>query len=121
MTDSTPDEGEPTSLAEKAKTLCRKHKGKLIAVCAVALVATAVTFQRAAEQNGFGSEDAEDRDEPEDTGSDTASDEPRKRRAEHEVRDHTRTLRDGRVIPIPRHKRCVTSDDDTENPGGVAA
>lgn len=124
MTDSTPEEGEPTSLTSKAKTLCKKHKGKLIAVGTVALLAAAVVIKQAVEQNvidALSADDVEDYGETEDTASNSASDEPQKRRAEHDVKGHERTLSDGRVITIPPHKRCVVSDDDTESPGEAAA
>ncbi|MFD3534188.1 hypothetical protein [Streptomyces sp. NPDC058664] len=120
MNDSTPEDGEPTSLTEKAKALCRKHKGKLIAVGTTALV-VAVVIKKAMEQNAQDTEDVKDSWDAEDSGSDSDSDERRKSPVEHEVSDHTRTLRDGRVIPIRRHKRGGASDDGNEGPGEAAA
>ncbi|MBU5943269.1 hypothetical protein [Streptomyces sp. PAM3C] len=132
MNDPTPEDGEPTSLTEKAKTLCRKHKGKLIAVGTTVLV-VAVVIKKAMEQNAQyaedvenswdaqDTEDAEDSRETENTGSDSDRDEGRKSPVEHEVSDHTRTLRDGRVIPIRRYKRGGASDDGNEGPDEAAA
>ncbi|WP_327714047.1 hypothetical protein OG381_00395 [Streptomyces sp. NBC_00490] len=39
----------------------------------------------------------------------------------HSVAEHTRTLADGRVIPIPPYKRGGFSEDEGEDPDEVAA
>ncbi|MFI5942882.1 hypothetical protein ACIBCB_21860 [Streptomyces uncialis] len=104
MTDSTPEEGEPTSLTSKAKAFCKEHKGKLIAAGTVVLLAAAVVIKQTVEQNVIdtqSTDDVEESGETEDTASNSASDEPQKRRAEHDVKGHERTLSDGRVIPAP--------------------
>ncbi|MFF3858118.1 hypothetical protein [Streptomyces sp. NPDC002209] len=122
MNDSTPEDGEPTTFVEKTKNLYGKHKGKVlaagIALGGMALAVVVVVARKAMEQNA--TEDAED------TGSvadPAAVDEPRKSPVKHPVVGHTRTLADGRVVPVAGYERGGSSDDEDEdeNPGEVAA
>ncbi|MFJ2439552.1 hypothetical protein ACIOWG_03615 [Streptomyces sp. NPDC087658] len=122
MNDSTPEDGEPTSLVEKTKNLYGKHKGKILAagtaLGGVALAVIVVIARQAMEQNA--TEDAED------TGSvadPAVVDERRKTPVKHPVVGHTRTLADGRVVPVAAYERGGSSDDDDEDedPGEVAA
>ncbi|MFG2989286.1 hypothetical protein ACGFZK_08310 [Streptomyces sp. NPDC048257] len=120
MNDSTPEDGKPTPFTENAKNLWKKHQGKIIAVCAAGLIVAAVVVKKATEQNA--AEDGQDSGDVEDTES-VSDSERRRPPVRHGVSAHTRTLRDGRVIPIPRHERGSSSDDEDENedPGEAAA
>ncbi|MER5358119.1 hypothetical protein [Streptomyces sp. NPDC002785] len=125
MNDSTPEGGEPTSFVEKTKNLCGKHKGKILAagtaLGGVALAVVIVVARQAMEQNA-----TEDTEDTEDTGSvadPAAEDERRKTPVKHPVVGHTRTLADGRVVPVAGYERGGSSDDDDEDedPGEAAA
>ncbi|MFG2139843.1 hypothetical protein [Streptomyces sp. NPDC048650] len=65
MTDFTPEDGEPTSFAERTKDLYRKHRGKILAVGgavgSVALIAVVVIARNAMEPSV--PEDTEDQEE----------------------------------------------------------
>ncbi|MFI1035926.1 hypothetical protein [Streptomyces sp. NPDC020951] len=122
MNDSTPEDGEPTSFVERTKNLCGKHKGKILAAgTALGGVALAVVFvvaRQAMEQNA--TEDSED------TGSvadSAAVDERRKTPVKHPVVGHTRTLADGRVVPVAGYERggSLDDDDEDEDPDEAAA
>jgi hypothetical protein len=119
VNDSTPEDGEPTSFVEKTKNLYGKHKGKILAVGTalggVALAVGAVVARKAMERNA--TEDVED---AEDTGSvadPPAVDERRKSPVKHPVAEHTRTLADGRVVPVAGYERGGSPDDEEEDSG----
>ncbi|MCX4546996.1 hypothetical protein [Streptomyces sp. NBC_01565] len=122
MNDSTPEDGEPTSFVEKTKNLYGKHRGKILAagtaLGGMALAVVVVAARKAMEQNAI--EDVED------TGSvpdPAAADERRRTRVRHLVVGHTRTLADGRVVPVAGYERGGSSDDEDEDedPGEAAA
>ncbi|MGW3509553.1 hypothetical protein [Streptomyces sp. NPDC000994] len=122
MNDSTPEDGEPTSFVEKTKNLYGKHKGKILAagtaLGGVALAVVVVVARKAMEQNAT--------EEAEDIGSvadPAAVDERRKTPVKHQVVEHTRTLADGRVVPVAGYERGGSSDDEDEDedPGEAAA
>ncbi|MFE2140358.1 hypothetical protein ACFXA3_01110 [Streptomyces sp. NPDC059456] len=117
MNDSTPEDGEPTSFVEKTKNLYGKHKGKFLAagtaLGGMALAVVVVVARKAMEQNAA-----------EDTGSvadPAAVDERRKTPVKHPVVGHTRTLADGRIVPVAGYERGGSSDDEDEDPGEAAA
>ncbi|MEV5086127.1 hypothetical protein AB0K74_48240 [Streptomyces sp. NPDC056159] len=90
----------------------------------MALAVVVVVVRKAMEQNA--TEDTEDTEDAEDTGSvadPAAVDERRKTPVEHSVVGHTRTLADGRVVPVAGHERGGSSDDEDEDedPGEAAA
>ncbi|MFD0151124.1 hypothetical protein ACWGQ4_02445 [Streptomyces sp. NPDC055721] len=133
MSDSMPEDGKPEnskprSVTEKAKALAERHKGKLIAVGTVLLAVGAVVTKTALEQLAQRDEDTEDAPvadaegfaEVKESESDSASGKPRNSPVEHGVKEHTRTLRDGRVIEIPPHRRGGARNDD-EDSGEAAA
>ncbi|MFJ9469594.1 hypothetical protein [Streptomyces caniferus] len=76
MTDFTPEDGEPTSFAERAKDLYRKRRGKILAVGGavgiVALSAVAVIARNAMEPSV-----PEDTEDQEQTSATETTDEPR--------------------------------------------
>lgn len=122
VNDSTPEDGEPTSFVEKTKNLYGKHKGKILAagtaLGGVALAVVVVVARKAMEQNAT--------EEAEDIGSvadPAAVDERRKTPVKHQVVEHTRTLADGRVVPVAGYERGGSSDDEDEDedPGEAAA
>ncbi|WP_255954598.1 hypothetical protein [Streptomyces odontomachi] len=118
MNNSTPEDGEPSSFVEKAKNLCGRHKGKILAASTVlggvALTVVTVVTRQAMEQNAT-----------EDTGpiaDPAAVNERRKAPVKHPVVGHTRTLADGRVIPVAGYDRGGSADDnDEDGDSGVAA
>ncbi|RST16201.1 hypothetical protein EF908_35345 [Streptomyces sp. WAC04770] len=127
----TTEGDESTSITERAKAFCKKHKGTIFAISAVLLVA-GVVIKQAMDQRA-----AEDTQCAEDTkGSEVAENSGvaadwlaakglRKPPVQHEVSEHTRTLPDGRVIPIGPYTRGgrnnETGKGDTEEPGEAAA
>ncbi|MEU3415647.1 hypothetical protein ABZ760_31095 [Streptomyces sp. NPDC006658] len=132
MTDSTPEDGERTSFIEKTKDLYGRHKGKILAagtaLGGVALTAVVLAARKAMEQDA--TEDTGDTEDSGDTGSaadSAAEDERRKPPVRHPVTGHTRTLADGRVVPVAGYERGGSSDDedddddDDESPGDAAA
>ncbi|MFD7710145.1 hypothetical protein [Streptomyces sp. NPDC059786] len=132
MSDTTPEDGEPEnskprSVTEKVKALAERHKGKLVAAGGVLLAVGAVVTKTALEQlaqrdedtEGAPVADAEDFTEVKESKSDSASGKPRNSPVEHGVKKHTRTLRDGRVIEIPPHRRGGARND--EDSGEAAA
>jgi hypothetical protein len=131
VTDSTPEDGEPTSFIEKTKALYGKHKGKILAagtaLGGVALTAVVLAARKAMEQNATG--DTEDTGDTGSAADSAAEDERRKPPVRHPVTGHTRTLADGRVVPVAGYERGGSSDDedDDENddedqdPGEAAA
>ncbi|WP_405440585.1 hypothetical protein OG373_25610 [Streptomyces avidinii] len=116
MNDSTSEDGEPTSLVEKTKNLYGKHRGKVIAagtaLGGIALAVLVVVARQAKEQST--TEDAEDTESVADLA---AEDERRKSPVKHPVVGHTRTLADGRVVPIAGYERGGSSDDEDEHEG----
>ncbi|GGZ92667.1 hypothetical protein GCM10010371_60570 [Streptomyces subrutilus] len=116
MNDSTSEDGEPTSLVEKTKNLYGKHRGKVIAagtaLGGIALAVLVVVARQAKEQST--TEDAEDTGSVADLA---AEDERRKSPVKHPVVGHTRTLADGRVVPIAGYERGGSSDDEDEDEG----
>ncbi|MFG2532494.1 hypothetical protein [Streptomyces sp. NPDC048516] len=76
MTDFTPEDGEPTSFAERAKDLYRKHRERILAVGGavgiVALSAVAVIARNAMEPSV-----PEDTEDQEQTSATETTDEPR--------------------------------------------
>ncbi|MER8098191.1 hypothetical protein [Streptomyces goshikiensis] len=125
MNDSMPEDGKPEnskprSVTEKAKALAERHKGKLIAAGSILLVVGAVVTRRALEQLAQREEDTEDFTEVNESEPDSASGKPRNSPVEHGVKEYTRTLRDGRVIEIPPHRRGGARNGDEES-GEAAA
>ncbi|MFI9787726.1 hypothetical protein ACIHEI_30100 [Kitasatospora sp. NPDC051984] len=123
MNDSTPEDGEPTSFAAKAKNLYGKHRGKILAAGAAlgvaALTIIVAVAKQAEEQNA--TEDAEDAEDAGWVADPAAVNEPRTSPVKHSVAGHTRTLADGRVVPVTGYERGGSSDDGDEDPGVAAA
>ncbi|MFF8373428.1 hypothetical protein ACF05W_32065 [Streptomyces lydicus] len=82
MTDFTPEDGEPTSFAERTKDLYRKHRGKILAVGgavgSVALTAIAVIARNAMEPSV-----PEDTEDQEQTSATETTGEPRQSPTPH--------------------------------------
>ncbi|MFF0385401.1 hypothetical protein [Streptomyces sp. NPDC004286] len=82
MTGSTPEDGEPTSFAEKTKNLFRKHRRKFLAVGgavgSVALIAVVVIARNAVEPNV-----PEDTEDQEQTSATEPTGEPRQSPSPH--------------------------------------
>ncbi|MEW1687484.1 hypothetical protein ACIQOF_26975 [Streptomyces sp. NPDC091265] len=124
-----PADGEPISFREKAKSWAEKHETTVRVVKAVgATVGAAVAImvvKQVMTQNV--TEYADDDQATEYAEDDQATEDDRdakdKRRppVKHSVTEHTRTLADGRVIPIPPYERGGSSEDEGEDPGEVAA
>jgi hypothetical protein len=128
VNDSTPEDGESTSFVEKTKNLYGKHKGKILAagtaLGGVALAVVVVVARKAMEQNA--TQDAEDTEDAEGIGAvadPEAVDERRKTPVKHQVVEHTRTLADGRVVPVAGYERggSLDDEDEDEDPGEAAA
>lgn len=125
VNDSTPEDGEPTSFAEKTKHLYEKHGGKIragVALGGMALAVAVVIARQAVDQNSTDdAEDSEDTGDTGDTGSiadPAAVDERRKSPVKHQVAGYTKTLADGRAVDVPSYERGGSPDED---PGEDAA
>ncbi|MFG2684233.1 hypothetical protein [Streptomyces sp. NPDC048392] len=123
-----PADGEPTSFREKAKSWAEKHETAVRVVKAVgATVGAAVAImvvKHVMTQNVTEYADDDQAEYAEDdqvTEDDQDAKDKRHPPVRHSVAEHTRTLADGRVIPIPPYKRGGSSDDEGEDPDEVAA
>ncbi|MFE4693888.1 hypothetical protein ACFRH6_28050 [Streptomyces sp. NPDC056749] len=120
MTDSTRENGEPTSFGQKAKNWYEKKKPPIhavgIAVGAMgALAAVAYAVAQA-------DEDKNRHDEETGSASDPAEEkEQRNSPGKHNVAPHKRQLKDGREIDVSGYERGGSSDDEVEDPGDAAA
>lgn len=130
VNDSTPSgpahaDGEPTSFREKAKSWAEKHEttvrvvkavGATVGAAVAIMVVKQVMTQNVAEyaEDGQATEYAEDDQATED---DRDAKDKRRPPVRHPVAGHTRTLADGRVIPISPHERGGTSEDEDEGEG----
>ncbi|MER7856674.1 hypothetical protein ABTZ98_29585 [Streptomyces bacillaris] len=124
-----PADGEPTSFREKAKSWAEKHETAVRVVKAVGTTVGAavalMVVKHVLTQNV--TEYADDDQATEYAEGDQATEDDQdakdKRRppVRHSVAEHTRTLADGRVIPIPPYKRGGSSEDAGEDPDEVAA
>ncbi|MGC5365524.1 hypothetical protein ACPXCE_28275 [Streptomyces sp. DT24] len=124
-----PADGEPTSFREKAKSWAEKHETAVRVVKAVGTTVGAavalMVVKHVMTQNV--TEYADDDQATEYAEGDQATEDDQdakdKRRppVRHSVAEHTRTLADGRVIPIPLYKRGGSSEDAGEDPDEVAA
>lgn len=130
------EDGEPTSFAEKTKHLCRKHRGKILAVGGAALVIVIVVVRQAMEQSvAEGAEDQEPSPAPETTDQSRRSSvdpdrDPFLRRlpvgqhAGEEAKARYRELTGNEVPPgytlVRRWLFLVDSSED-EDPGEAAA
>ncbi|MFJ7326551.1 hypothetical protein ACIQVN_09900 [Streptomyces cyaneofuscatus] len=124
-----PADGEPTSFREKAKSWAEKHETAVRVVKAVGTTVGAavalMVVKHVMTQNV--TEYADDDQATEYAEGDQATEDDQdakdKRRSpvRHSVAEHTRTLADGRVIPIPPYKRGGSSEDAGEDPDEVAA
>ncbi|MGW7710484.1 hypothetical protein [Streptomyces sp. NPDC054771] len=124
-----PADGEPTSFREKAKSWAEKHETAVRVVKAVGTTVGAavalMVVKHVMTQNV--TEYADDDQATEYAEGDQATEDDQdakdKRRppVRHSVAEHTRTLADGRVIPIPPYKRGGSSEDAGEDPDEVAA
>ncbi|WP_282703733.1 hypothetical protein [Streptomyces sp. CC219B] len=145
MTDSAPpDDGEPTSLREKAKGWVEKGKGWAeehprtigLAKAAAGMVAGAVAVAVLAQSGGTEDEDeissveasANAEDDAEGEGADSAesadsAEEKEKRNSpgKHNVAPHKRRLKDGREIDVSGYERGGSPEDGDEDPGEAAA
>ncbi|WP_411089568.1 hypothetical protein [Streptomyces sp. 061-3] len=125
MTDSTPEDGEPTSLGQKTKNWYEKHKPKIRAVggaVGVAVAVAVVVARHAVEQSA--TEETEETGETEDSGSAADSTEEKEQRnspGKHNVAPHKRRLADGREIDVSGYERGSSSEDEDEDPGEAAA
>ncbi|MWA14644.1 hypothetical protein [Streptomyces sp. BA2] len=95
MTESTPSEptpedGEPASFAETAKTWVKKHKTKIGVVGAAVGLAVVGVAARLSERQA-----AEDNEDYESTSGSVDARQPREPSVLHVVIDHLRTLPDG--------------------------
>lgn len=130
-----PADGEPTSFREKAKSWAEKHEtavrvvkavGTTVGAAVAILVVKHVITQNVTEyadddQVTEYAEYAEDDQVTEDAEDDQDAKDKRRPPVRHSVAEHTRTLADGRVIPIPPYKRGGSSEDEGEGPDEVAA
>ncbi|MBQ1113761.1 hypothetical protein [Streptomyces sp. C3-3] len=132
MTDSTPENDEPTSFGQKTKNWYEKNKptiravggafGAVAAFFAVAVVAYTISPDDAEDVEDV--EDAEDAKDAKDAGSaaDSADEsEQRNSPVKHAVTPHTRRLSDGREIDVSGYERGGSSEDEDEDPGEAAA
>jgi hypothetical protein len=117
VNDSTPDEptpkdGEPTSFAENAKNLIKKHKGKILAVgSALGSVALAVVIAGLAE--GRDTEEAEDQEpvpDPETTDE-------RRSSSPYDVDPHLRNLPEGQNASEEKKAKYKEETGDDLPPG----
>ncbi|MFF5557041.1 hypothetical protein [[Kitasatospora] papulosa] len=118
-----PADGEPTSFREKAKTWAEKHETAVRVVKAVGTTvgaAVAVMAVRHVMTQNV-TEYADDDQVTEYAEDDQVTEDKRRPPVRHSVAEHTRTLADGRVIPIPPYKRGGSSEDEGEDPDEVAA
>ena len=110
-----PADGDPTSFREKARSWAEKHETAVRVVkavgttvgAAVAIMVVKHVMTQSVTEYADDDQDAKDKRLP-----------PPVR---HLVAEHTRTLADGRVIPIPPYKRGGPSEDEGEDPDEVAA
>ncbi|MFG3135830.1 hypothetical protein ACGFZA_06360 [Streptomyces sp. NPDC048211] len=117
MTDSTPEDDEPTSFGQKTKNWYEKNRPTIRAVGG-AVGAVAAFFAVAVVAYTTSPDDAED------TGSAAdAADESELRNSpvRHTVTPHTRRLSDGREIDVSGYERGGSSEDEDEDPGEAAA
>ncbi|WP_151771523.1 hypothetical protein [Streptomyces abyssomicinicus] len=130
MTDSTPEDGEPTTFREKAKDWVDKHPRTIhFAKAAVATVGMAVVVgvlapRGTAENEAEFSGHAEGTTGPKsvDSAADSAEGtEQRKSPDRHNVVPHRRRLKDGREIVVSGYERGGSSEDEDEVPGKAAA
>jgi hypothetical protein len=123
VTDSTPEDDEPTSFGQKTKNWYEKNKPTIRAVGG-AVGAVAAFFAVAVVAYTTSPDDAEDAKDTEDTGSAAdAADESEQRNSpvKHTVTPHTRRLSDGREIDVSGYERGGSSEDEDEDPGEAAA
>lgn len=136
-----PADGDPTSFREKAKSWAEKHEtavrvvkavGATVGAAVAIMVVKHVMTQNVTEyaDDDQATEYPDDDQATEYADGDQATeyidddqDAKDKRRppVRHSVTEHTRTLADGRVIPIPPYKRGGSSEDEGEDPDEVAA
>ncbi|MGW9408781.1 hypothetical protein [Streptomyces diastaticus] len=127
-----PADGDPTSFREKAKSWAEKHEtavrvvkavGATVGAAVAILVVKHVITQNVTEyaDDDQVTEYAEDDQVTEDAEDDQDAKDKRRPPVRHSVAEHTRTLADGRVIPIPPYKRGGSSEDEGEDPDEVAA
>ncbi|MFE9046342.1 hypothetical protein ACFYOG_36335 [Streptomyces sp. NPDC007818] len=129
-----PEDSQPKPLIEKARDFAKKHKRKIAIGTTIAAAGAAVLWS-ALEQRAEALANAE---EYEDASQDAANPQheasrqnsapdkpPRNSPVEHDVQEHDRTLPDGRIIKISRHRRGGAKDEEThpsnEGPGEAAA
>ncbi|MEW2211203.1 hypothetical protein OG473_17955 [Streptomyces anulatus] len=124
-----PADGEPTSFREKAKSWAEKHEtavrvvkavGTTVGAAVALMVVKHVMTQNVTE---YADDDQATEYGEGDQATEDDQDAKDKRRppVRHSVAEHTRTLADGRVIPIPPYKRGGSSEDAGEDPDEVAA
>ncbi|MFH9236534.1 hypothetical protein ACH4KO_08385 [Streptomyces anulatus] len=124
-----PADGEPTSFREKAKSWAEKHEtavrvvkvvGTTVGAAVALMVVKHVMTQNVTE---YADDDQATEYAEGDQATEDDQDAKDKRRppVRHSVAEHTRTLADGRVIPIPPYKRGGSSEDAGEDPDEVAA
>ncbi|MEU7405581.1 hypothetical protein [Streptomyces sp. NPDC044948] len=127
-----PADVEPTSFREKAKSWAEKHEttvrvvkavGTTVGAAVAIMVVKHVMTQNVTEyaDDDQVTEYAEDDQVTEDAEDDQDAKGKRRPPARHSVAAHTRTLADGRVIPIPPYKRGGSSEDEGEDRDEVAA
>ncbi|RST12081.1 hypothetical protein EF908_38645 [Streptomyces sp. WAC04770] len=124
-----PADGEPTSFREKAKSWAEKHEtafrvvkavGTTVGAAVAIMVVKHVMTQNVTE---YADDDQATEYAEGDQATEDDQDAKDKRRppVRHSVTEHTRTLADGRVIPIAPYKRGSSSEDEGEDPDEVAA
>ncbi|WP_031008934.1 hypothetical protein [Streptomyces sp. NRRL F-5727] len=120
---SQPEESQPKPLIKKARDFAKRHKGKIVIVTSIAAAGAVVLWtileQRAealanTEEYEDASQDAENIEVKESRDDSASSRPPRNSPVEHDVQGHERTLRDGRIIEIPPHKRGGAKDEKAD-------
>ncbi|GGZ09772.1 hypothetical protein CP967_15365 [Streptomyces nitrosporeus] len=117
VTDSTPENDEPTSFGQKTKKWYEKNKPTIRAVGG-AFGAVAAFFAVAVVAYTISPDDAEDAGSAADSADES---EQRNSPVKHAVTPHTRRLSDGREIDVSGYERGGSSEDEDEDPGEAAA
>ncbi|WP_431947888.1 hypothetical protein [Actinacidiphila sp. bgisy167] len=116
---TVPEDGQNAApLGGKVKNFLKRNWPKVVVVGgAVVVVVVALALQPDEEQSVTGyAEGAEGTDSAADSA---VVDERRKPPVKHEVAGHTRTLADGRVIPVSGYERGGSFEDDNPSEAAV--